>query len=195
MDSLLAKLHELQALLTQIADALWPLAHPNLVVAKLLNDSIGLVLKVWFKFILSTTDFETGGDFISNATIQRFEPKVQLLANAALVLIAIWASYRIMWGHGLHSQYTARILLPRLLMGAVLINFALPLFQVAVAASNTVCAAIQSFGTVGDPSVWWSHALRNPAAGAWEIVTTAVLAGGYDVLAIAALMRYGNRAA
>ena len=118
MDSLLAKLHELQALLTQIADALWPLAHPNLVVAKLLNDSIGLVLKVWFGFILSTTDFETGGDFISNATIQRFEPKVQLLANAALVLIAVWASYRIMWGHGIHSQYSARILLPRLFMGA-----------------------------------------------------------------------------
>src|SRR3981081_501048 len=179
MDSLLAKLHELQALLTQIADALWPLAHPNLVVAKLLNDSLGLVLKVWFKFILSTTDFETGGDFISNATIQRFEPKVQLIANAALALITVWAAYRIMWGHGLHSQYTARILLPRLLMGAVLINFALPLFQVAVEASNGICEAIKSLGTIGDPSAWWSALAKDPTQGAWEIVTTMVLAAGY----------------
>jgi hypothetical protein len=190
MDSLLAKLHELQALLTQIADALWPLAHPNLVVAKLLNDSIGLVLKVWFGFILSTTDFETGGDFISNATIQRFEPKVQLLANAALVLIAVWASYRIMWGHGLHSQYTARILLPRLLMGAVLINFALPMVQMVVEANNTICHAIQSFGTLNDPSGWWAQLMKDPSQGAWEIITTFVLVSGYDILGIVYLIRY-----
>lgn len=190
MDSLLAKLHELQALLAQIADALWPLAHPNLVVVALLKDTLGLVLKVWFKFILTTTDFETGGDFISNATIQRFEPKVQLIANAALVLIAVWASYRIMWGHGLHSQYTARILLPRLVMGAVLINFALPLFQVVVEANNTICGAVQSLGTITDPSIWLQQLLKDPRDGAWEIITTAILAGGFDVLAVAYLVRY-----
>jgi hypothetical protein len=190
MDSLFAKIQELLVQLTQIADALWAFAHPNLVVVALLNDSLGLVLKVWFKFILSTTDFETGRDFIANATIQRFEPKVQIVANAALVLIAVWASYRIMWGHGLHSQYTARILLPRLVMGAVLINFALPLFQVVVEANNTICSAIMSFGTLSDPSTWWSHLLKDPRPGAWEIITAACLAAGYDVLAIAYLVRY-----
>src|SRR6266851_4645838 len=130
------------------------IVHPNLVVAKVLNDSVGLLLNVWFKFILSTTDFETGGDFVASSTIQTFEPRVQLIANAALVLIALWASYRIMWGHGLFTQYTARILLPRLFMAAVLINFAMPLFQMGVTAA------------------------------------TAVLAGGYGVLAIAYLVRY-----
>jgi hypothetical protein len=95
-----------------------------------------------------------------------------------------------MWGHGLHSQYTARILLPRLLMGAVLINFALPLFQVVVEANNTICGAVRSFGTIADPSVWLSQLIRNPLDGAWEIVTTAVLAGGFDVLAIVYLVRY-----
>jgi hypothetical protein len=182
--------HELQVQLAQLVDIFWPLAHPNLVVVGLLKNSIGLVLNVWFKFVLSTADFETGGDFIANATIQRFEPKVQLVANAALVLIAVWASYRIMWGHGLHSQYTARILLPRLLMGAVLINFALPLFQVVVEANNTICGAVRSFGTIADPSVWLLQLIRNPLDGAWEIVTTAVLAGGFDVLAIVYLVRY-----
>jgi hypothetical protein len=185
-----AMFHELQVQLAQLVDIFWPLAHPNLVVVGLLKNSIGLVLNVWFKFVLSTADFETGGDFIANATIQRFEPKVQLVANAALVLIAVWASYRIMWGHGLHSQYTARILLPRLLMGAVLINFALPLFQVVVEANNTICGAVRSFGTIADPSVWLLQLIRNPLDGAWEIVTTAVLAGGFDVLAIVYLVRY-----
>jgi hypothetical protein len=175
---------------TQLLDLLWPFAHPKEVVAALLNDSVGLLLKVWFGFILSTTDFETGRDFITNVTIQRFEPKVQVVADAALVVITMWASYRIMWSHGLRSQYTARILLPRLLMGVVLINFALPLFQVVVAASNAVCYAIQGFGTVGDPASWWSALAKEPTQAAWEIVTTGVLAAGYDVLAIAYLVRY-----
>ena len=181
---------ELQAQLAQLVDIFWPLAHPNLVVVALLKNTVGLVLNVWFKFILSTTDFETGGDFISNATIQRFEPTVRLIANGALVLMAVWASYRIMWGHGLHSQYTARILLPRLFMGAVLINFALPLFQIVVEANNTICGAIQSFGTIADPSTWLMQLARNPFDGPYEIVTNAVLAGAFDILAIAYLVRY-----
>jgi len=175
---------------TQLLDLLTPFAHPKEVVAALLNDSLGLLLKVWFGFILSTTDFETGRDFITSAAIQRFEPKVQLVADAALVVITMWACYRIMWSHGLRSQYTARILLPRLLIGIVLINFCLPLFQVLVAASNALCYAIQSFGTVGDPSTWWSTLAKDPRQDAWEIVTTAVLAVGFDVLAIAYLVRY-----
>jgi hypothetical protein len=183
-------LQTLIARVTQLIDLLWPLAHPKEVVIALLNDSIGLLLKVWFGFILTTTDFETGRDFIDNVTIQRFEPKVQLVADAALVVIIIWASYRIMWGHGLRSQYTARILLPRLFMAVVLINFSLPLFQVVVAASNAICVAIKSFGTVGDPSTWWSTLMKDPTQGAWEIVTTGVLAVGFDVLAMAYLVRY-----
>lgn len=175
---------------TQLLDLLWPFAHPKEVVVALLNDSVGLLLKVWSGFILSTTDFETGRDFITNVTIQRFEPKVQLVADAALVVMTMWACYRIMWSHGLRSQYTARILFPRLMMGVILINFSLPLFQVLVAASNAMCAAIGTFGTIGDPSSWWSTLAKDPTQGAWEIVTTAVLAIGFDVFAIAYLVRY-----
>lgn len=176
--------------LTQLLDLLSPFAHPKEVVVALLNDSVGLLLKVWFGFILSTTDFETGRDFITNVTIQRFEPKVEVVADAALVVITMWACFRIMWGHGLRSQYTARILLPRLMMGVILINFSLPLFQILVTASNAICAAIGSFGTIGDPSSWWSTLAKDPTQGAWEIVTTAVLAIGFDVFAIAYLVRY-----
>ena len=60
------------------------LVHPEKVVAMLLDDSLGLLLKVWFGFILRTTDFETGRDFTTNVTIQRFEPVVQLVADAVV---------------------------------------------------------------------------------------------------------------
>ena len=58
-------------LLSQLVNLLWPLGHPRDVVLALLDNSVGLLLKVWFGFILSTTDFETGGDFIKNVTKRR----------------------------------------------------------------------------------------------------------------------------
>jgi hypothetical protein len=134
--------------------------------------------------------FQTGGDFTSNATIQAFEPKVQLVANGALTIVAIWASYRIMWGHGLRSLFTARILLPRLLMSVVLINFALPMLQAVVQASNAACDAIQSFGTLPNWSNWLDNLTLDPSAGVLQIVATSVLILGYDVLGIAYLIRY-----
>jgi len=169
---------------------LWPLVHPEQVIATLLDDSLGLLLRVWFGFILRTTDFETGRDFTSNVTINRFEPSVQVVADAALVLVVIWTSYRIMWGTGVRSQYAARILLPRLLMGAVLINFALPLFQIVVHASNVVCDAIQSFGTIPEWKTWWSNYALDQTHGAWQVITTGLLVVGYDVLAVTYLVRY-----
>jgi hypothetical protein len=186
----LGQLQSLVVQLTQIANALFPFAHPTLIVKTLLDDSLGLLLKVWFGFILHTTDFETGHDFISNPTIHAFEPKVQLIANGALTLIAIWASYRIMWSHGLRSQFTARILLPRLLMSAALINFALPLLQAVVQASNAACDAIESFGALPDWSNWLHNLTLDPSAGVLQIVATATLILGYDVLGVAYLIRY-----
>ena len=176
--------------LSRIEGYLYTLVHPNLIVAHLLEDSVGLLLNVWFKFVLSTTNLETGGDFIGNSTIQRFEPKVQLIADAAMVLVAVWASYRIMWGHGATTQYSARVLLPRLFMAAVLINFAMPLFQMVVTASNAVSATVQTFSTHDDLATFAAGYNHNPNEGTWEIVTTAALAGGYGVLAIAYLVRY-----
>ncbi|TMC52714.1 MAG: hypothetical protein E6J20_11050 [Chloroflexi bacterium] len=183
-------LHELYVELSRIDGYLYTIVHPNLILAKMLDDSVGLLLNVWFKFILSTTDFETGGDFVNAAAIQRFEPKVQLVADAALVLIALWASYRIMWGHGLFTQYTARILLPRLFMAAVLINFALPMFQMGVGAANATSQAVQSFSTHDDLSTLAAGIAHNANEGTWEVITTGALAAGYGALAISYLVRY-----
>lgn len=176
--------------LTRIEGLLWPLAHPEKVVASLLEDSLGLLLKVWFGFILRTTDFETGKDFVSNVTIHRFEPAIQVVADSALVLVVIVACYKLMWGHGLRSQYTVRILLPRLLMGTILINFALPLFQLAVQASNAMSDAVQSFGTIPNWNTWWDNYRLDQTHGVWQFITTGALVAGYDVLAITYLVRY-----
>jgi hypothetical protein len=179
----------LQAL-TRIEGLLWPLAHPDKVIASLLEDSLGLLLKVWFGFILRTTDFETGKDFVSNVTIHRFEPAVQLVADSALVLVIVIACYKLMWGHGVRTQYTVRMLLPRLLMGTLLINFSLPLFQLAVQASNATCDAIQSFGTIPNWNTWWDNYRLDQTHGVWQFITTGALVAGYDVLAVAYLVRY-----
>jgi hypothetical protein len=166
------------------------LLHFNQAVAALLNDSLGLLLKFWFRFLWETTDFDSGGDFTKNLTIVRFEPTAQVVANSLLVLVAIWASYRIMWGHGVRSQFTARVLLPRLLMGVVLINFSLPMFQAVVLASNTLCDVIQRLGTIPDQAAWRATFSVDPADGLVQVITMAILALGYDVLAIAYLIRY-----
>jgi hypothetical protein len=191
MDQLLNSVRQLYGELERIDGYLYTLVHPNLVVAALLDDSVGLLLRVWSNFILQTTDFETnGGAFVHMATIQRFEPKVQIAANLALALLTLWAAYRIMWGHGLRSQYTARILLPRLMTGVVLINFSQSLFQMAVDATNTVSATAQSFVTLDDLSTWAANFRHDPNAGVLEIITTAALASAYDVLAVVYLIRY-----
>lgn len=187
----LSLLKELYTELGRIDGYLYTIVHPNLVLAKVLNDSVGLLLNVWFNFVLSTTDVESGGGtFVNNVTIQSFEPKVQMVADAALVLVALWASYRIMWGHGLFTQYTARILLPRLFMAAVLINFALPLFQMTVSGANVISSAAHSMNTHDDLASFAASFTNDPNAGTWEIITTGALAAGFGVLAISYLLRY-----
>lgn len=178
--------------LSRIEGYLNTLVHPNLVLAKVLQDTVGMLLNVWFDFVLSTTDVEPGDHvFTHNMTISSFEPKVQIVADAGLVLIAIWAAYRIMWGHGLFTQYTARILLPRLFMAAVLINFALPLFQMTVDASNVVSTVAYGLNTYDNLNTFASQLSVNvTTAGTLELVTTAALAAAFGALAIAYLIRY-----
>jgi len=187
---LLGELQTLVVLLTRIENFLFPFVHPDEIVKSLVKDSGDLVVNIWFGFVLQTTDLESTRDFTKNATIQIFEPKVQLVANAALVLMAVWASYRIMWGHGLRSLYTARILLPRLLMSVVLVNFALPLTQAVIDASNVVSDTVYKFGTIPDMHVWWNGIGIDAVAGLPQVVTNAALVCGYDVLAVVYVIRF-----
>src|SRR5579864_3462831 len=190
MDQLPGLIQSLIVELARFSDMVAPFLHPKSVVVAILDDSVGLLTKVWSGFILTTIDFESGGDFTTSATITSFEPKVQLVADAGLVLVVMWASFRIMWGHGLFTQYTARILLPRLFMTAFLINFSLPMFQMFVDASNVISRVVQSLVALDTPTTWWAGFANDPNIGTWMIITTAGLALAYDALAIAYLARY-----
>ena len=180
------------AVLGRIEGYLNTLVHPNLVLAKILQDTVGMLLNVWFGFVLTTTDVEPGDHiFTHNLTIASFEPKVQVIADAGLVLIAMWSAYRIMWGHGLFTQYTARILLPRLFMAAILINFALPLFQMIVDASNVASTVAYNLNQYDNLNTFASQlSLNVTTAGTLEILTTAALAAAFGALAIGYLIRY-----
>lgn len=190
MDQLLGLVKTLLEELGRLNGLLSSLLNPQQVVSALLNDSLGLLLKVWFGFILRTTDFESGGKFTENVTIIHFEPSIQLVADVALALVVVWSSYRIIWGGSVRSKYAVKLLLPRLLMGAILINFALPLLQSAVLVSNTLCDAIQGFGTIPNWHTWWTNYALDQTHGLWQIVTTAALVLGYDILAVTYLVRY-----
>src|SRR2546423_8670418 len=95
-----------------------------------------------------------------------------------------------MWGHGLFTQYTARILLPGIFMAAVLINFAMPLFQMGVVATNAVCHTLQNFSVHDNLATFAASYNHDPNAGTWEIITTGALAAGFGVLAVSYLVRY-----
>src|SRR6185312_16684768 len=100
-------------------------------------------------------------------------------------LVVVWAAYRMMWSQGATTLYAARLLLPRLFMGALLINFSIPLFQAMVDASNVVCEGIRTFGTIPrDWQSWWQGFTLDQTAGTWQIVSTAILIAGYDVLGV-----------
>ena len=167
------------------------LFHPNLLIKSALEDTIGLVLSFWNNLLLHTSDFPAGSPFTGNATILTFEPTVQKVADGGLVLVAIWASYRIMWSHGVRTNLTARVLLPRLFLAAALINFALPLVQMAVDATNAADDAVQSFQTFPvDWTVYIRSFLALETGTGWQIISTTALVFGYVVLGIAYLVRY-----
>src|SRR5206468_2581505 len=79
----------------------------------------------------------------------------------------------------------------RLYLAAVLINFAMQLFKMMVTATNTVSHSVQTLAVTDDLSMFVAAMKRgDPSTGTWEVITTALLAGGYGVLALAYLVRY-----
>ena len=189
IDQLVGEFEHLRTQVGLLNGYLSAIFHPNLVVASLIEKTLVPLDFVWGHFIITTSDVG-GGDFVGNATIQQFEPKVQLVADAALALVAMWSAYRIMWGHGLFTQYTARILLPRLFMAGVLINFPLMLFQFGVDASNTLSSAAYRMITIDPPSYFLGGFIPAMPVDPLEVATIAVLAAAFDVFAVTYVLRF-----
>ena len=160
------------------------------LVTAAIAGSADQVIGIVTNFLFSTRDVLDGGrPFTEGSVIARFQPSAVVIADAALATAVIWGSYHIMFGHGMRTLYSVRILLPRLLLAVVLANFSLPLLQAAIDLNNALCMAVLGIGVSFDP-----HSLtdiRDLGSGpALSAIVVAALFGGYAVLAVAYALRY-----
>src|SRR5262249_30262524 len=103
-----------------------------------------------------------------------------------------FAGFRMMWGRTtMRSQFVLRVLFPRLLLAAILINFAVPLIQAAVDASNALSDSVV-LATKQQLLVEGSEFGTTAATGGLglETVTLILLFAAYAVLAFAYVVRF-----
>lgn len=82
---------------------------------------------------LTSTDGPLSGEGLTNSpTVLHFAGMTRLIADGALVGVLVWAFIGVMWQQSAYGHFRLRMLLPRLLLASVLINFSLPLIQGAI---------------------------------------------------------------
>lgn len=82
---------------------------------------------------LTATDGPLSGERLtSSATVVHYAGLMRLIADGALAGVLVWAFIGVMWQQSAYGHYRLRLLLPRLLLASVLINFSLPLIQGAI---------------------------------------------------------------
>jgi hypothetical protein len=150
------------------------------------------VLALLNGYLLGTQDIATPanpGPFVNAKPITRVEPYMQAAADAALAAVAMWSFYRLMWTHAVRNRYAVQLMLPRLLLAIVLVNFAQPLFQAAVDVNNALCETVKGLGIAWD----WRSSLDPGFGGnsfAAMLVVYAALFAGYALLGFVYVVRY-----
>lgn len=129
-------------------------------VAWFVTHNVAPVLDALRLFVFRTANpLAPAQPFTTVGPIQTFTPLAQLAADSGLTVVTIWASFSLMWARGTSSyrnQRTVRVLLPRLVLAVVLINFAVPLLQGAIDASNALSDSValatrqQVFASAGE---------------------------------------------
>ena len=156
-------------------------------------ENVQLVLGALRAFVLRTGNPAVpGAPFTTVGPIQSFTPLVQIAANSALTAVITYAGFRMMWGRTTaRSQFVLRVLLPRLLLAALMINFSLPLVQAAVDASNALSDSVvlatrdQLLTDAGE----FGATARVGGLGL-QGVTLIILFAAYAVLAFAYVVRF-----
>jgi len=102
---------------------------------------------------------------------------VRNIANAALLLVALWSGYSVMVKEQIGAQYHGAVeLLPRLALTALLVNTSLSWARLVIDANNALCGAI---GQASLPA--WQHAeavsqaLANVLAGLIYVIAALLL--------------------
>jgi hypothetical protein len=128
--------------------------------------------------------------FTTVGPIRSFTPLVQVVADSALTAVITWASFRMMWGRvTTRSQFVLRVMVPRVLIAILLINFAVPLVQAAIDGSNTLSDSVMMAThqqVLADAREFTSGDLLVGLQG----VTMLILFVCYGVLAFAYVIRF-----
>jgi hypothetical protein len=162
-------------------------------VQAFIAENVQVVLEALRAFVLRTGNPAVpNAPFTTVGPIQSFTPLVQIAADSALTAVITYAGFRMMWGRTTaRSQFVLRVLLPRLLLAAIMINFALPLVQMAVDASNALSDSVvlaTKQQVLADASEFGTTA-RTGGLGL-QTVTLIVLFAAYAVLAFAYVVRF-----
>ena len=172
------------------------LVTPTYWLVNLFNDSVVKPIYEFIaRFLVSTADLSPGGgDFTHMDAISKYEPVARAAANAALVAVLVLAGYRLMWSQSVRPHYSAHLVLPRVFLAFVLINFAMPLFQSMVAVNNVLCQVAVS--GVGEDlksivATTFTDAAKDLGSGpGLTVITTAALLFGFLLLGLAYFIRY-----
>jgi hypothetical protein len=156
-------------------------------------ENVQLVLEALRMFVLRTGNpAAPGTPFTAIGPIRSLTPVVQVASDSALTAVITYAGFRMMWGRTTsRSQFVLRVLFPRLLLAAMLINFAVPLVQAAIDASNalsdTVVLATNQQLLVDAREFGTTAAVGGLGL---QTVTLVVLFAAYAVLAFAYIVRF-----
>jgi len=150
-----------------------------------------LVIEALREFIFRTGNpSDPSEPFTSVVPIRTFTPLIQVVANSALTAVITWASFRMMWGRTtIRSQFVLRVLLPRVMLAALLINFAVPLVQMAIDASNALSDSVM-LATRREVLADLTEFVTNVTFVGMQGVTVIILFAAYAVLAFAYLIRF-----
>ena len=110
-------------------------------------DSIGASLYSQVTgFLTSTTGPLSLEGLSSSPTVVHYVTLTKLIADAALAGVLVWAFIGVMWQQSAYGHYRLRVLLPRLLLASVLINFSGPLIQGAIDINRALSLTILQAG-------------------------------------------------
>lgn len=163
----------------------------NAYLIRFIAQNVDTVLSGLHLFLFATVNpFEVGRPFTTVGTIHDLTVPVQLAADAALLGLLTWAFLRIIWAHGYRNQHTLRRLLPRVGLAALMIQFAIPLVQGAVDASNALSDSIALVTRHEELLAVKGDFMWDAAAPGLYIVAMDVLFFAYLVLGLAYIIRF-----
>ena len=121
----------------------------------------------------------------ANPAVVQLWGLIRAVANAALALVVLWGGYGVMAGRHTGAPYHEAVaLLPRLLVGTLLVNTSLWWGQLGIDLGNALCAAV---GGAGLPD--WSAAASSPTQALLDVLLVLIYLVLGLLLLIQMLMR------